>query len=293
MCEASPGDRCASDTRGQCAHTRAVYQDVHPNGPAVNPVTSAEEAFAPSEALEPVRAPEGTYPVWVRAKDGTAVLEGAYATVGDQCEAFKRASDGGKNQATMGDPANAEDSDQVTAKFRRLEGFRVAGQERAGRGPVARRASDWVQYSPKIDAEVFDAAETLGVDGACSHMEGDPDNPGPWTEMGKVETLQPGDEVWSGQEFLSGTHMASLTKQMGRARSEYVSEGADEEPWTLPKLYRHSNGSVWILDGNHRICAARAKGRPIRVQTLDHRNLADVKSWLEPEEGDEPDDDDE
>lgn len=41
MCEAKPGVRCANDTRGQVSVTLARYQDAHPDGPAVDPLSAA------------------------------------------------------------------------------------------------------------------------------------------------------------------------------------------------------------------------------------------------------------
>lgn len=46
MCEAKPGLRCASDTRGMCEDAASCYAQTYPGGPPVNPLTDAQERHA-------------------------------------------------------------------------------------------------------------------------------------------------------------------------------------------------------------------------------------------------------
>lgn len=45
MCEAKPGTRCAADTRPTATETLLRYEQVHPDGPSVEPLSSAREAM--------------------------------------------------------------------------------------------------------------------------------------------------------------------------------------------------------------------------------------------------------
>lgn len=48
MCEAKPGCRCATDTRGAATATLERYADAHPGGPAVDPLTAAAVSNQPA-----------------------------------------------------------------------------------------------------------------------------------------------------------------------------------------------------------------------------------------------------
>lgn len=52
MCETKPGLRCASDTRENATETTAAYTCAFPDGPAVDPVSSATCQFSSPEPAE-------------------------------------------------------------------------------------------------------------------------------------------------------------------------------------------------------------------------------------------------
>lgn len=47
MCDAKPGVRCATDTRGAYQRALTHYQASHPNGPSLDPLTAAHADWAP------------------------------------------------------------------------------------------------------------------------------------------------------------------------------------------------------------------------------------------------------
>lgn len=56
MCEAKPGTRCATDTRGGAVATLERYEAAHPGGPSVDPLTAATGIYQPRSAASTVGA---------------------------------------------------------------------------------------------------------------------------------------------------------------------------------------------------------------------------------------------
>lgn len=124
------------------------------------------------------------------------------------------------------------------------------------------------------DDELRDAYELLGVDG----LHTDERSASPWRMFGKERILSVETEVRTVQDWVSGT-------AVGLMANRRVS--AVEDPDTAVHLYSHSDGSLWLLDGHHRLASARSESRPLAVMVLNPSDLRQVARWAPVEDGDE------
>lgn len=278
MCEARPGDRCACDTREKAEQAKAAVAEVHPGAPAVDPIAAVTTVVAATP-------PQGSHPVWKAGEDGKAVLHGAYETDGEAFEAFHALRAQGVQ--AMIRPAH-EDAEEVSRLLADRARFNVVADERAGKGPNPRRTGERLTYG-EMDDELRDAYALIGPNSyfAASDDEGD----GAWGSYGREMTIGPDDEIRSAQEWVSGTHIAHLIEKTNGDTAEYVRSPGD--PLGLPTVYEHSDGSLWVLDGNHTVFAARETGRPVRVIVMRQKDMPDVRAWHDEvnEDGDGYDDD--
>lgn len=273
MCEAKPGARCAAETAAAAQAGKDTYACTHPDGPQVGTLDAAHALIE----RPVVTVPEGKFAVWTEGDDGHPVLH-TYDTLLEQGRAYDAFKEAAGGRMVMMRPAK-EDSTVVARLFSDSKRSRALGAERAGLTPGSVRVGDHLRFHARAPRDVEEAFDLVGVNGPYEDDESD--GAGPWTGMAARGVLNPHDEVHSTQEFVSGTHIQSLI-EMYRTNGAPGQDVPAEDAWVdLPRLYADATGRRWVIDGHHKLIAARQAGVPIEVLTLSRKEVDEVAWWAE------------
>lgn len=88
-------------------------------------------------------------------------------------------------------------------------------------------------------------------------------------KLGTKTDLPPGKEIWTGQEFISGTWLKDTNKLSKE----------------LPVLIEDSKGRWWVADGHHRIAWARSRKMTIKILLLKKDDVKEIDdTWYSNED---------